>query len=142
MNGGLMRSQRQVLLVGSRMAGPSFVHGLRRWGCQCTRTETLAEAIRALEKKPYALVLAQVDVEDGSGSALIGPVAEYGGDLFLCMAVEDSCLWLPAVRNGRNCWGAGALRPGEFKRQLASTVRHEVSSERLSRAILSPTSPG
>jgi len=137
-----MRTKRQVLLVGSRMAGPSFVHGLKRWGCECTQTETLSEAVQALDQGSFPLVLAQVEVGNGSGSALIGPVMERGGDLFLCMAVQDSCLWLPAVRNGCNCWGAAALRPGEFKRHLASKVRHEVPSEQLNRAALLQASSG
>jgi hypothetical protein len=33
---------------------------------------------------------------------------------FLCLPVENSCFWLPAIDAGEECLGSPALRPREF----------------------------
>jgi hypothetical protein len=33
---------------------------------------------------------------------------------FLCLPVENSCFWLPAIDDGKECLGERALRPGGF----------------------------
>jgi DNA-binding NtrC family response regulator len=127
--GPMKNGRGKILLVGSRVAGSSFVQGLSRLNYECKSSATLGEAMQLLKAEPFEMVLAQVRLEDGSGSTLMGPVVKSGGDLFLHMAVQNGSVWMPAVRNGRDCWGASALKPGDFKRQLASAARSERSRE-------------
>jgi hypothetical protein len=136
-----MKDERtRILLVGSRVTGPSFVHGLTRLRYECRALDTLGEAMELLKSQHFHLVLAQVRLQDGSGSTLIGPVVGKGGDLYLQMVVQNGSLWLPAVRNGHDCWGAAALKPGELKRQLVSAAHREPASPSrfLPRRVLSP----
>ena len=122
----MMNGSRKVLLVGSRVVGPRFVQGLRRWGYDCVQVATLADARQRLENERFRFVLCQLALEDGSGSSLMAPVISRRGDLFLCMTVRDRNRWVPAVRNGRDCWGAPAMSAGEFKRFLVLTTTDEV----------------
>jgi hypothetical protein len=41
----------------------------------------------------------------------------------LCLPVETSCFWLPAIDAGRDCLGSPALRPSEFARALEEMTR-------------------
>jgi DNA-binding NtrC family response regulator len=134
----MKNGRKKILLVGSRVAGPSFIHGLSRLDYECKTLDTLGEALQLLKTEPFQMVLAQVRLEDGSGSTLMGPVVESGGDLFLHVVVQNGSVWMPAVRKGRDCWGASALKPGDFKRQLASAAHTERSNGMAKRLFIAP----
>ncbi len=124
-----MSKARKALIVGSRLGGPQLLRCLGQLGYAHTVTQHLEQATEVLRGSRFDLILAQLRLDDGSGSSLIGPAIKSGGDLFLCMAVSEGCLWLPAVQNRHDCWGAPALRPVEFKRLLTHEESHAPSEE-------------
>lgn len=105
----------EVLLVGCGQTLPSR---LRQWGFQCYFADTLRAASHLLSSHPVDLVLTDTRLPDGTGFHLAGILAGLPVSVFLCLPVEDSCFWLPAIDCGRDCWGSPALRPAEFTRTL------------------------
>lgn len=102
-----------VLLVGDRKWNSSLRRHLEGRGYDCTLTATLKEAQRSLRTHRFAIVLSRISLADGSGSALIGSLAGTRASMYLCMTVRKGWLWVPAVKEGIDCWGAPALGPGQ-----------------------------
>jgi hypothetical protein len=40
------------------------------------------------------------------------------------LPVENSCFWLPAIDDGKECLGERALRPGEFASLLEEVTKY------------------
>jgi hypothetical protein len=68
-------------------------------------------------------VLSNTYLPDGTGVGLLPALAHLPVTAFLCLPVENSCLWLPAIEGGKACLGAPALRPLEFRRALEELAR-------------------
>jgi hypothetical protein len=102
-----------VLVVGDRKWKHALARHLGRRGYDCTLTSTLDEAQRALRMQSFSLVLSRISLEDGSASALIGSLVGTRASLYLCMTTPKGWLWLPTVKEGRDCWGLSALGPGK-----------------------------
>lgn len=129
--------ESNVLLVGKRMSGASrLADWLERLGCEYRITASYQEARTLLETRRFDVVLSETDLPDGNAYGLISTVIGSPTSLFFCLAVEDSYWWLPAVAQGRECWGAPARRPAEFTRMLP-----EILFQSTAAAITPPPTP-
>ncbi|HVB34580.1 MAG TPA: hypothetical protein VNJ52_09445 [Patescibacteria group bacterium] len=114
-----------VLLIGE--AQRSFSHlasRLEKIGCRCEFAISYEEARHALQDGSFDLILSVAHPRDNAISSLADLLAGSPSTFFYALPVEESCWWLPALRQGERCFGAPALRPSEF-----STLLDEVVAE-------------
>jgi hypothetical protein len=85
----------------------------------------MKEASGLLISQPVDLVLSNVYLSDGTGFGLLTALARVPlpVNAFLCLPVENSCLWLPAIEDGKTDLGLPTLRPAEFVRTLEGMAR-------------------
>jgi response regulator RpfG family c-di-GMP phosphodiesterase len=115
---------REVLLVGQSFHGAqSLTERLNGWGFKCRVAGSMRAASDMLVTHPVHLVLSNTLLPDGTGFGLLEALAGRQVTAFLCLPVENSCLWLPAIDDGKDCLGAPALRPSEFASALAEMAR-------------------
>jgi hypothetical protein len=114
----------EVLLVGdSFQTAGSLAAQLRRWGFRCRFAHTIRAARRLLRVARVDVVLSDTHLSDGSGFNLLALLTGCPITAFLCLPVETSCFWLPAVDAGKECLGLPALRPSEFSSALEEMAR-------------------
>jgi DNA-binding NtrC family response regulator len=119
-----------VLLVGKGLHGASdLTEHLRRRNCECFLAASCEEASRLMDARPFSLVLSESVMPDCAASCLIPLLVRSGASMFLHVAVEDGCWWVPAVREGQPCLGAPALRPREFAEALEQLLRRARGAE-------------
>jgi CheY-like chemotaxis protein len=112
-------SGRDVLLVGrSFQTAHSLIHRLRQWGYRCHFAGTMRTAWRLLSFTQIDVVLSDIHLSDGTGVDMLGILAGLPITAFLCLPVETSCFWLPAIDAGKKCLGLPALRPSELANAL------------------------
>jgi len=117
-------SGRDVLLVGQNWrSGHALSERLHRWGFRCHVASNMRAAFDLLNSHPVDLVLSSTQLSDGTGFGLLLALAGLPVTAFLCLPVEDSCFWLPAIDDGKDCLGLPALRPSEFARALDEMSR-------------------
>jgi hypothetical protein len=115
---------RNVFLVGQNFhTASTLTNRLYLWKFQCHFANTMREAAELFFSKPVNLVLSNTYLPDGTGVGLLKALAPLPVAAFLCLPVENSCLWLPAIDGGKVCLGAPALRPLEFGRRLEELAR-------------------
>jgi HSP20 family molecular chaperone IbpA len=124
-------SGKDVLLVGPNLhSAGALTDRLHRWGFRCHVAPDLRAACDLLSTHPVDLVLSNTHLPDGTGFRLLGALAGLPVAVFLCLPVENSCYWLPAIDGGKDCLGLPALRPSEFARGLEEMVRNAAGVER------------
>jgi len=96
---------------------------LQRWGFQCHFTNNMRAGSDLLSSRPVDLVLRNTRLPDGSGFGLLAALVGMPVTVYLCLQVENSCFWLPAIDDGKDCLGLPALRPSEFARELEKMNR-------------------
>jgi hypothetical protein len=112
-------SGRDVLLVGLGSSGAQgFSDKLRGWGFRCYLATNLRAAREVFELIRIDMVLTNTQLSDGTGVGLAASLAGLPVTVFVCVPLEDSCLWLPAIDCGKVCLGLPALRPSEFANSL------------------------
>jgi hypothetical protein len=112
-------SGRDVLLVGLGSSGAQLLSDrLRGWGFRCYLATNIRAAREVFELIRIDLVLANTQLSDGTGVGLAASLTGLPVTVFVCVPLEDSCLWLPAIDCGRVCLGLPALRPSEFASSL------------------------
>jgi hypothetical protein len=112
-------SGRDVLLVGLGSSGAQVLSDrLRGWGFRCYRATNFRAARELFELVRVDMVLTNTQLSDGTGVGLAASLAGLPVTVFVCVPLEDSCLWLPAIDCGRVCLGLPALRPSEFASSL------------------------
>ena len=117
-------SGRQVLLVGQTInRSRALTDRLRRWGFRCRFAKNARAASDLLNSDPVDLVLSEAHLSDGSGFGLLVALAGLPITAFVCLPVENSCFWLPAIDDGKECLGLPALRPSEFASVLEEMVQ-------------------
>jgi len=117
-------SGRDVLLVGhSFHSTHALADRLHSWGFRCHYATNLRIANELLTSVPVDLVLSNTHLCDGTGFGLLRALAGLPVTAFLCLPVENSCFWLPAIDAGRECLGLPALRPAEFAGVLEEMAR-------------------
>jgi len=115
---------RNVLLVGHTLhSGRALTDRLRRWGFRCYCADNMRAASDLLSSQPVDLVLTNACLSDGPGFSLLVALDGLPVTAFLCLPVESSCFWLPAIDSGRACLGLLALRPSEFASALEEMTR-------------------
>lgn len=110
---------RNVLLVGRNFNGARALREkLHRWEFQCHFASDVRAASDLLRSQSVDLVLSDTYLPDGTGFDLLVALAHLPVTAFLCVPVENSCLWVPAIDGGTKCLGLPSLRPLEFGRIL------------------------
>lgn len=112
-------SGKDVLLVGqSFQSAQGLADWLKRRGFRCHFARNMRGASDLLSSRPVHLVLSSTHLSDGTGFGLLMILAGLPVTAFLCLPVENSCFWLPAIDRGQHCLGSPALRPREFASAL------------------------
>lgn len=105
----------RILLVGkSEQDLAGLEQYLRKWLCECRAATSCRQACELLRAAPFDLVLAESGLPDGGPDHLISLLVGTEATLFFSYPVHHSCWWLPAVVEGRYCWGQPGLRPAEM----------------------------
>jgi len=113
-----------VLFVGEYPAlSASVARALKSLGCECHYAASCEQALAALQRRKYRLVLSKAKLADGSARQLLPPVESGSGWLFLSFPVEDGCWWIPVMEEGRMCMEAVALHSREFSKALVKILR-------------------
>jgi hypothetical protein len=113
----------KVLLMGVNTQGFSYLmKRLQGHGCDCEFAGSYSQARLLLMNRIFDLVLTPMRLREESTFPLLALLSGSETNLFYSSSVEDSCWWLPAIRNGQSCFGAGALRPSEFVIVLDQTI--------------------
>jgi hypothetical protein len=109
-----------VLLVGTdfHARARDFIERLRRRGFRCHFADTRRAAFEFLKSHDADVVLSQMRLSDGSGFGMVAALTGLPVSAFLCLPIGDSCFWLPAMDQGRNCWGPEKLTPADLLRAL------------------------
>jgi hypothetical protein len=118
-------SGRNVLLVGKNFHwARALTDTLYRWKFRNHFASNIRAASDLLGSLRVDLLLSQTKLSDGTGLGLLAALAHLPVlTVFLCLPVENSCHWLPAIDGGKKCLGLPALRPLEFTRTLEEMVR-------------------
>lgn len=105
-------SGTSVLLVGgcARKSSPLARHLLKR-GCNLSFAAYKKEATGLSSS---AVVLSEFDLRDGTAYELMAPFLGTDTPMFFSYAVENSCWWITAMFQGRDCYGEPGRRPREF----------------------------
>jgi hypothetical protein len=117
-------SGRNVLLVGQNFhRARALTAKLQCWKFQNHFADNIRAASDLLSSHEIDLVLSHTYLSDGTGSDPLAVLAHLAVTAFLCLPVENSCLWVPAIDRGTKCLGLPALRPLEFARTLEEMAR-------------------
>lgn len=117
-------SGRDILLVGQGFHNAEACKDLlRKWGFRCHFASNLRLARELLGSVRVDTVLTSTNLPDGTGLGLVAEMSGLPVTVFLCLPVQDSCFWVPAVDVGKICLGLPALRPEEFARALKEMAR-------------------
>ena len=109
-------SGKEVLLVGQNLHSARILTDrLHLWGFRCHLASNMREASDLLSSHPVDLVLSNTHLPDGTGFGLLMALAGLPVSVFLCLPVENSCFWLPAIDGGQACLGLPALRPRSLR---------------------------
>jgi hypothetical protein len=105
----------KALLIGETPQGSSHLaRRLQGRGFECEFTFSFEEACSLLKAQAFDLVLSPLRMAGGSALPLVSILDGSTTTLFYFEPVENGCWWLPALRNGHNCFGSSALLPSEF----------------------------
>jgi hypothetical protein len=114
-----------VLFVGPGFHdSQTLTDRMRKWGFRCHFANSVRTARELVSSLKVNLVLSRVALPDGTGFGLLASLSGLPVTAFLCLPVEDSCFWLPAVDSGKECLGLPALRPTEFVDILQEMARN------------------
>ena len=112
------------MLVGRSFSGAQVLTSrLRGWGFRCRLASNVRAARELFELVRVDIVLTDAQLPDGTGFGLAASLPGLSVTVFVCLPIEDSCLWLPAIDGGRICLGLPALRPSEFASLLEEMAR-------------------
>lgn len=137
-----MKDEELTVLLIAEGSGSfdRIIRRLEKIGCRCRLASSYAEAQRLVRAQTFQLVLSVIPPRENAMSSLTESLAGTHASVFYAHAVEDSCWWLPALRNGFKCFGAPALRPSEFTALLDSVVK-QIREDRVSRQTPVPSIP-
>ena len=108
-----------ALLVGQRFFDDQTLSiQLRRWGFRCNFASNVKDARRILKWNQHDLVLSLASLPDGIGFELTKAPEARPVAVFICLDLDDICIWMPVSDNGRKCMGKAALSTCEFTRML------------------------
>jgi DNA-binding NtrC family response regulator len=113
----------RILVVGH--TSPSTLATLQRleregWSSHCVNC--IAEAEGALKMIRFDVVLAEENIDGGSGYELTDSVLELGGTLFVSIALSEASLWLPVVQRGMLTLGDRALNSSTLQLEVREAL--------------------
>lgn len=109
-------SGRNMLLVGqSFQTRHGLTERLARWGFRCHFAGNMRATREMLRAVRVDVVLSDMHLPDGTGIALLGLLAGLAVTAFLCLPVETSCFWLPALDAGKNVWDRRRCGPQSLR---------------------------
>ncbi len=125
-------SGRNVLIVGQGfLNAEAWTDLLTKWRLRCHFASNLRSARELLDAVRIDLVLSNLNLPDGTGLGLLAELPGFPVSAFLCLPVENSCFWLPAIDGGNVCLGSPALRPSEFVQALQKMAARLPSEPRV-----------
>jgi hypothetical protein len=129
-------SGRDVLLIGPYLhSAQTLTDRLHRWGLRCYFASNIRAASDLLSSRPFNLVLSHTRLPDGTVFPLLVALTDLPVTAFLCLPVENSCFWLPAIDDGKECLGSPALRPSEFAKTLEDMTRSLGAAPRVGKPV-------
>ena len=139
-------SRPKVLLIGETAQDSSYLaNHLRRHGCEYKFAVSYEEACSLLGVQSFDLVLSALRPAGNSAFSLVALLEGSTTTLFYSEPVENGCWWLPALRNGQNCFGSSALLPSEFVSVLDEVIEEicfRAAGERKGNQFIGPLLPG
>jgi hypothetical protein len=134
-----------ALLVGQRFFDDqTLAIQLRRCGFRCDFASNVADGRRILKSNHHDLVLSLALLPDGIGIGLTKASETLSVTAFICLEIDDICIWMPASDSGSKCMGKAALSSSDFTRMLEELYKQLVapssakSSNRELRIVPSP----
>lgn len=129
----------RVLLVDENLSSLSYLATyLKSLGCLCSFARSIPEACTLLVREKFNVVLSKFVLPGGGSHELVAQLAGGKGSLFYSFTLEDSCLWIPRVCEGKECWGAPALRPREFAKALKDLVLRALGNLQSHEVVTTP----
>lgn len=117
-----------ALLVGQRFSDDqTLAIQLRRWGFRCDFASKVTDARRILKSNQHDFVLSLASLPDGIGFELTKAPETRQATAFICLELDDICIWMPASDGGRECVAKAALSTGEFTRMLEELSKQRVA---------------
>jgi hypothetical protein len=110
-----------ILLVGESLHLCSPFRRLEKLECECHFAESHQEVGKLLSHTKLDIVLSIYTHQ--SLSEMTALLAGSRVTMFHMLPVEESCWWLPVLRNGDHCLGAPAIRPSEFTCVLVEIIK-------------------
>jgi hypothetical protein len=108
-----------ALLVGQRFFDDqTLAIQLRCWGFHCDFASNVTDARRILKSNQHDLVLSLALLPDGIGDELIKASETRPVTAFICLELDDICIWMAASDRGKEWMGKAALSTTEFTRML------------------------
>jgi hypothetical protein len=122
-------SMIRVLLVGnSPQLFFLYQKHLERNGCECELAECERAVWEMLGQHQFDHVLSLHTSRGTCGPSLAVLLRGSPTTLFYALRVEVGHWWVPILRLGEECFGAPALRPGEFANALDGVLK-EIRAE-------------
>jgi len=127
---------KDVLLVGQGFHGTQVLTDrLRRLGFRCHFANNTRAAYQLLSSVRVDVVLSNTNLADGTGFGLMAALTGLPVTAYLCLPIEDSCLWLPAIDAGNECLGLPALWPSEFASTLEEMAKCLAAAPRVDQPV-------
>ena len=105
----------KILLIAESPMGVSFLAArLKKWACEIHFASSCEIANALVSKQRFDLVLSEFRLWNESSNPLATLLIGSDTTLVYSYPVETGCWWLPAVKNGKACWGSLAMQPSEF----------------------------
>ena len=111
----MMGKTPKILMICASPSGMSFLAArLRQWACEVHFASSCKEAYTVVRNEGFDLVLSEFRLSDGSPYPLAESLVGSRTTIVYSYPAETDSWWLPAVKNGKLCWGSLAMVPSEF----------------------------
>ena len=123
-----MELQTEILVVGeTAQSSLELTQWLERRGCRCHFASSCKEACRLISGFEFDFVLSHFELPDRTAYPLLEKLIGSATTLFFSTRIENGCVWMPALANGRKWPGAKVLRPNEFAFTLGRALEDTCS---------------
>jgi hypothetical protein len=120
----------RILVVGLNNATTQgMLERWRRSGWGSHAVDSVQEAETVLKTIRFKVILAAEKVGDDSGYELAPVVERQSGNLFISVALSETCLWLPVIEQGARSLGKRAVNPWVLETEVETVLR--VDSDRM-----------
>jgi len=121
---------RVLIIADNADVYSSALERLEQGGCERHLARSPQDVETLLERGPFDIVLSTRVLQGRSTSNLGSLLWHARSSLYYALGAGEDCLWLPVLKQGRECYGAPALRTGEFLTALDELVRELRASAR------------